>query len=480
MVTGAAVAEDPASSAARPAFNEIILSSPFILFYQFNRHTRLRIVTGKQATFGIPFEAVEDFQEASWRKKKGDETLLQILRNVKVRRIRSPVMLLRKEELPVRAFTRANGVIIAILAVASLLWHALLWQTYPPDFIEYLLPWYQYIRLEGFINAFGTPFSNYTPAYLYLLAGATLTDSLLEPFDAIKLLSVLGSLFLGCAMLTLLRAMNGRSTHWVWALTVFLLPSAVINSAKLGQCDALWTGACVFAVAFAVRGHLPAMLIWAGLAVSFKAQAAFLAPFLFAVLIYRKASWQLWLIPPAVYAVVMTPAWLAGWPASDLLLVYFRQANELPGFISAAPQPWIVVRWLRPEWTPQWFWVGYAAAIIAAAGIAMGLRRHLATTHGMLLVALLSTSLLPFLLPKMHERYLLLADVLALCLALSARSPSTIALAAVVQSASLLALAGYTHSAYLPLLVGFLAASTGLWLTAVLLRWELQATPEAK
>lgn len=110
----------------------------------------------------------------------------------------------------------------------------------------------------------------------------------------------------------------------------------------------------------------------------------------------------------------------------------------------------------------------------------MGLRRYLATTHGMLLVALLSTSLLPFLLPKMHERYLLLADVLALCLALSARSPSTIALAAVVQSASLLALAGYTHSAYLPLLVGFLAASTGLWLTAVLLRWELQATPEAK
>jgi Gpi18-like mannosyltransferase len=211
------------------------------------------------------------------------------------------------------------------------------------------------------------------------------------------------------------------------------------------------------------------MLVWVGVAVSFKAQAAFLAPFVFAVLLRARRPWPMWLVPPAVYALVMTPAWLAGWPAADLLLVYIRQAGELPGFISAAPQPWIVVRWLRPDWAPDAFILGYVAALLATGAIAFGLQRHLSTVEGLLLVALLSASLLPFLLPKMHERYLLLADMLAICLALSHRTAGTIALAALVQSASLLALAGYTHSAYLPLLVGFVAALAGLILTAVLL-----------
>ena len=61
----------------------------------------------------------------------------------------------------------------------------------------------------------------------------------------------------------------------------------------------------------------------------------------------------------------------------------------------------------------------------------------------MLPIALLSAIVLPFLLPRMHERYFFLADVLALALALSLRTRMAIIAAVSIQLASLASLFCY-------------------------------------
>lgn len=344
----------------------------------------------------------------------------------------------------------------AIAAVACFL-HALCWWTVPPDMRLFLFPWYQHILQHGPVGAFAEPFSNYTPPYLYLMAAGSLAHGMLSPLTVIKLLSVAGTGFLALAVADLMKAAGAEARR---AVFVFLLPTVVLNAALLGQCDALWAGACVFAVAAMIRGRTAASMIWCGVAIAFKAQAAFVAPFVIGALIGRRAPLWQWTIPALVYAALMLPAWLLGWPASDLATVYLRQFEYFdgPGSLS---NPWRWAAYFARAAAPSFYIIGYAAA--AASAVAIGaLAARASRPKAMLTLALLSATALPFLLPKMHERYMFLADVLALALALAVRSRTSIAIAIGVQLASLSALASYVYNWPVPALIGAIAGGAAL------------------
>ena len=115
---------------------------------------------------------------------------------------------------------------------------------------------------------------------------------------------------LTAAIADLLKAMGAPPRFAIFAL---VLPTTVINAALLGQCDALWAGACVFGLAAMMRGETVRSLAWCGLAFAFKSQAAFLAPVIIGALIGRRApAWQ-WLVPAAVFIASLIPAALLGW-----------------------------------------------------------------------------------------------------------------------------------------------------------------------
>ena len=94
---------------------------------------------------------------------------------------------------PLPRFGRPRPLVAAVIAALSLWLHLIAWPTVAPDMIEYVIPWYRHIVETGPVAAFATPFSNYTPAYLYLLAMASLVDPGLAPITVIKLLSVAGT-----------------------------------------------------------------------------------------------------------------------------------------------------------------------------------------------------------------------------------------------------------------------------------------------
>lgn len=356
--------------------------------------------------------------------------------------------------------TRTAGGIRPVALLLAVLLAVLLqvafWPMLPPDMREALLPWYDHILEAGPIGAFGEPFSNYTPTYLYLLAAGSLLHPVIDPFTVVKLVSLVGTAFLYVGMVDLLRALSVQRA-WLFGAVVFLMPSVAINSTFLVQCDAFWAGACLFAIASTLRGASLRALVWCGVAVAFKAQAAFIAPFIVGSLIGNRVPLWYWPIPALVYGLVMLPAWMAGWPAADLALVYVRQAGELVNAGNLA-NPWIWVRVFVPGGGVDYLAVGYVAGVSAAVLILYLTARTVGNKPAMLMLALLCALALPWLLPKMHERYFFLADVLAVAMALGLRTQAAIRIAVLVQAISLSALATFIYGPAGPALLGGVVA----------------------
>src|SRR3954452_6552181 len=94
------------------------------------------------------------------------------------------------------------GAIIALAAIARMMF----WAVRPPDMSIFLEPWFAHIVHYGPIGAFAHPFSNYEPAYLYLLAIGSLAYGPLSIMTIIKIISVAGTVFLTFALADLLKA----------------------------------------------------------------------------------------------------------------------------------------------------------------------------------------------------------------------------------------------------------------------------------
>lgn len=331
--------------------------------------------------------------------------------------------------------------VIVALAIAA---HWLLWPYSGIDIGVFLLPWFRHIQETGPIEAFAEPFGNYAPPYLYLLAGSTLLDRWFDPVDLVKALSAAGSLALTGAVWHLLRTLNPARRHSRAALMTLVLPTTLLNAALMGQCDAMWAAGCVMAVAAALRHRHRAMLAWCGLAFAFKLQAIFLAPFILALLIHRRVSITLWPIAGAVWLASLLPAWLAGWPSADLLTIYLRQGDWSPDLALNAPNIWMVVDALPATATLPLGGLAFACAAGAAvAYVARVANLRLVDDRCLMEMALLAPLIVVGLLPRMHERYFFLADVLALVSALAWPDRRSIGIAALVQIGSLLAVLAY-------------------------------------
>jgi Gpi18-like mannosyltransferase len=294
----------------------------------------------------------------------------------------------------------------------------------------------------------------------------------------IKLLSVGGTAFAALGMADLLRTCGGKPKH---ALMLFAVPSAIINAALLGQCDAIWAGSCLLAVSAMIAGRTVRSLVWCGIGFAFKAQAVFIAPFIVGAMIGRRAPLWQWAIPPLVFVAAMVPAWLAGWPAWQLAMIYPTQAQwfDIPGRLA---NPWIFATVLAPEEAKHAYWIGFAAVAVASVAIAALTSTSARNPRAMVLLALLSSLALPFLFPKMLERYFFLADLLSIAVALSVRSRATIFVAASVQLASVLTLIGYMYfyAWPWPTLVGAGFATAALAGTVTLVRRSDARWPRLK
>ncbi len=284
------------------------------------------------------------------------------------------------------------------------------------DTFAFLLPWYDHMRQHG-VRGLGTTFTNYTPFYSYLLLGAVQFDGWASPLHLIKAISFVFEF--GCAVVAslLVRVCGGRPmTQAAAFVLVWVMPTALYNGAMWGQADSIWTFFCLLSVYLFCRDMPRAALIAFAMAFSVKAQAVFLAPLVFAFVLSGRLHWM-WLFGiPVVYLLVAAPALLLGQPIGDVLTVYLNQAGTFERLSMNAANFWMFVdnRFYRPGVIAG---LGLAAASGLVFSIFVMRSKSFGSPRNVVLAAGLTLLLMPFVLPKMHDRYFYAFELMAIVIA---------------------------------------------------------------
>ena len=303
-------------------------------------------------------------------------------------------------------------VLAAIPAALALRWSLILFES--EDFLAHVGPWYRFLRDNGRFWALSADFSNYSVGYLYLLTLGTYAAPGVPALLVVKAISISFDFISALCASGIVRMRTGPGLPPAAAFCLVLFaPTIVLNSSYWGQADSVYSAfllGCLWALC-ANRQALACVLF--GAALSVKLQAVFLAPLLVLLAAERVVSVRALALVPISFLASLIPAWLAGRPALDLLAIYGTQFRRYEALTMNAPN---VYQWIPNEFYAVAVPVGIVVAGFAALLLAAAARKSSVEFDPKILVCLAMASVLwiPYLLPKMHERYFYPADLISI------------------------------------------------------------------
>jgi Gpi18-like mannosyltransferase len=284
------------------------------------------------------------------------------------------------------------------------------------DYGFYNKLWYETIKELGF-PALGQSYSNYTPPFLYMLYVVSKLVPNIATVTAVKLPSILCDFICAWYVYKIVRVKYEQGPVPIFAfLAILFAPTVILNSAVWGQADSIFTAALVAFVFYILKKQPWLACIAFGIAFSIKLQTIYLAPFLLVLLLKKVVSWKHLLAIPAVYLVAIIPAWIAGRPLIQLLTVYFDQVQGVPGLFHNAPN---MYTWLPADDYGPFFVAGIIFAVSISLIYAVVVYKSRVSLSNRLIVqlAFISALLVPFFLPKTHDRYFYISDILSIVFA---------------------------------------------------------------
>ena len=278
------------------------------------------------------------------------------------------------------------------------------------DYNLYLEPWLNFIKTHGYTSSLKFDFYNYTPSYIYILI--TLAKIGLNPLYSIKIVSIVFEYVLAyyVGRIAYLKYKDNL-VLWIAFAVIPLLPTVLLNSSYLSQCDSIYAAFVVGSIYFILKKEQFLSLLFLGIAFAFKMQAILLLPFYFVLLLRRNIRWYYFLLIPVVFILSITPAWIFGRSFTELLNIYLLQAEQFRYLTLNFPNIycWISNDFYEPIRIAG---VGLTVLLTLYSGWWLSKKRFSFTYENWIKLAFLSAIIVPFILPGMHERYMYLGDVL--------------------------------------------------------------------
>lgn len=279
------------------------------------------------------------------------------------------------------------------------------------DFTAFLADWVKKFASMTVKEALTEPIANYNMPYLYFLIVFSRLN--LPPIITIKALSCLFDVILAYyVMKTVALVTEDRRLQLASYIVALGIPTVLMNSAQWAQCDSIYVAFCVISLYAAVKGDGRLCAISWTLSFCFKLQAIFALPALCVALFMGqvKPKHLLWI--PIVFFASLVPALIAGRSVGGCLSIYANQTQQYPSLYSNAPTIWQFFTGVDFE--------GYSNVTVFLAGTAVILFIYFALTGvksfqpvDLIRLFFISSLFVPYVLPRMHERYFYMADVMS-------------------------------------------------------------------
>ncbi len=289
------------------------------------------------------------------------------------------------------------------------------------DYTFFLSKWFDALRSAPHLAAFAQPFADYAPAYLYLLKFLTFFP--FYSLYSIKGLSIFFDICIALCVVWALYILGIRSKPRLFLAfaIVMTLPTVMVNSSFWAQSDSIYAAFLMLSLCCVLADRPLGAALSAAVALSFKLQAIFFLPFLVGYLFRRRDTFGYVLLVPLVFFISVVPAWFSGGSLRYWLFIYAKQSAEYTDLSVSAQS---LLAFIQPLYLPAptqqlIFWGSIALGTILALAVAVLVARAgLSSPERMILLALVAVSLLPFVLPRMHERYFYAADIISTLYAL--------------------------------------------------------------
>ena len=338
-----------------------------------------------------------------------------------------------------------------------------------PDYNTFLSQWVATMKAMTVRETLTTPIGDYNMPYLYLLL--LISRLPIRDIYGIKLFSMLADVAAALAVAALVRHLTKKDGAVLLAfLAAMFCPTTWLNSGYWGQCDSVYGALGLWALYAGMQKRSKTCWLLFALSLSFKLQAVFLLPMAVVLLGCGKIRLKDVWVFLAGFVGISLPALLAGRSFTDTFSIYLSQTQAYPYLSLNAPSFWSLI--------DNGYYDALAGAPVLLAMSLCLMLLLMALWHGdrledrgLLLLGLVFSLTIPWLLPKMHERYFYFAELLSLVY--GAMNPKKIAVPGILMAGGFLVYSQYLFGGAPILSLRLVAAIYGV-LILYLLRQLMQ------
>ena len=296
-----------------------------------------------------------------------------------------------------------------------------------------LIPWFNAIKQNGGLQALSEQTGDYNLLYQTIIA--LLTHIPANPIHLYKAVSIAFDFALAAAVarFCFVLASERHPNAHCYAISllaygfILFIPTVFLNSSMWGQCDAIYSTFCVMSLLCLYRNRLIKASLYFGIALAFKLQAVFIAPFLCTFFLnyrlhihkgFKAKDALLFIIPIMVVWLSGAVAYCYGRNPFDVFSIYFNQIDFYTSLNLKCPNFSGLL--ITLPYKTQQILIDISLVICFAVllcGVIYTLRHNILNRRGNFLVtATWFTWTAVMLLPKMHERYTFMIDILLVML----------------------------------------------------------------
>ena len=316
---------------------------------------------------------------------------------------------LEKKLLPAVVLITTVGIIIRLL----------LFNFETSDYSFYLTNWLKTISEESGFARFGVDVGNYTCPYLYILAIISFI-----PFNKLYLIKTVSCIFdfllsIFASKITYEITRDSKKSALAYIL-IFLCPTVVINSAMWAQCDSIYVSLILGSLYYILKSSPCKSMMLFGLSFAIKLQSIFFAPIFLYLFLAKKIKIRHMFLIPIMYGVTCIPAVLAGRNPLSTLTTYMTQGSDHKFLSANAPS--LLGFTVDTGIDDSTLFTLSAVLLAGTAVIALLIFTYIKNKSGnsdiVFDLACVLVIMIPFLLPRMHERYFYMADSITIIYAL--------------------------------------------------------------